>query len=538
MIAQIPVVKFADNEAQSILTNRLYHFCMSYILRRVKRYSHKPRIMSDPSGNLRNVRTIISGYLADYPEQSMICGLAASQAPASTATSNQFGDADCHPLRKGKMTLAKISKLMEDYGPDDDLVSFEKNAKKLGLNGVVEPFWEDWKFADPCEFLAPDALHAWHKFWQDHVWSWGCKLLGNQEIDRRLSVLQPRVGFHHFKQGVTRFKQHTGRETRDLQRVFLGIIADHPSVTPSIMRAFRAIMDYIYIGQYQSHSEGTLKYLENALKDFHDNKQSLSDAGLRDGKRRQGRFNIPKLEQMQHPPRLIRLLGSADQFTTDVTERCHKTEAKEPYKATNKKEFQSQMCRYSDREEKLHLFHSYLLWAAPTELAVDIGDSTTRTAKAHDFDPTDPQLFPVQYLRTASGFCSRPIRHQFGNVLGNSTTAFHLNEIASLKAQNIDDIATRYRIPDFCMAVDKAKSMLKTRYDCWFKFRLQLNAIHDDTLFLPPLTVQALPPDANMPFGRCNFVLARKNEDTRNMYGIQGKYVIAKEKLTMFTICF
>ncbi len=87
-------------------------------------------------------------------------------------------------------------------------------------------FWWDWEFADPGCFLVPDALHDWHKFMMAHPVHWVRLLLGDKEVDKRFSSLQRRVGFRHFKEGFTRFRQHTGREIRDIA------CYGHPWFTP------------------------------------------------------------------------------------------------------------------------------------------------------------------------------------------------------------------------------------------------------------------------------------------------------------------
>ena len=64
----------------------------------------------------------------------------------------------------------------------------------LRLNGVVEAFWEDWGNACLSWFLTPDVLHAWCKFFFDHCVHWVINIMGREELDHCLSVLQPHVG--------------------------------------------------------------------------------------------------------------------------------------------------------------------------------------------------------------------------------------------------------------------------------------------------------------------------------------------------------
>ena len=73
--------------------------------------------------------------------------------------------------------------------------------------------------ADPSLFLTPDALHAWHKFFFDYPLQWVINIMGGNELDRRMAALQPRVGVRHWKQGISKLKQCTGREHRKLQKI-------------------------------------------------------------------------------------------------------------------------------------------------------------------------------------------------------------------------------------------------------------------------------------------------------------------------------
>ncbi|TDL14393.1 hypothetical protein BD410DRAFT_701553, partial [Rickenella mellea] len=330
----------------------LFHLCMNIIMKPLKECSKSPMYMVDPIGDLCRVRTIYGAHMSDLPEMLVLACVSQGCSPISMARLHKFGDYPAHPLRHGAHTLQQIAELQMRCDVTD-LKALKVTCSEMGLNGVLDPFWEDWKFADPCQFLAPDALHQWHKMFMDHVVKWGRMLLGDVELDRRLSVLQPRVGFCHFSSGITRFKQHTGREQRDLQRVFVAIMAGSPLVNTQILRAFRAYLDFVYLGQYERHTDQSIELLHTVLTNFHANKKALSRAGCRDGKKRKGNFYIPKMELMHHVGYFTKLLGVSAQFTSDVTERCHIVFAKVPYAfGTNKKNYPPQMCRFIDRLER------------------------------------------------------------------------------------------------------------------------------------------------------------------------------------------
>ena len=272
MLAQIPVAKFEQVKFQGLLTNRLIHQCLDRVLHNLKQCGRKAQKMLDPNGNIRLVRTFLGAYIADLPEQQALSCVTTNYAPSSLAGPLELGDSQVHPRRDRLHTLGAIEELEKEIAAQNakgDLGKLKKIAKTYGLNGICKPFWRDWVYADPSLFLAPDALHQWHKLFIDHPVEWAKAWLGNEELDRRFSVLQPRIGFRHFRNGFTRYKQHTGKESKDIQRVYLAVIAGHPKVTQGILKALRALLDFVYLAQYESHSDVTLQYLEDALRRFH-----------------------------------------------------------------------------------------------------------------------------------------------------------------------------------------------------------------------------------------------------------------------------
>ncbi|KLO03769.1 hypothetical protein SCHPADRAFT_808955, partial [Schizopora paradoxa] len=112
--------------------------------------------------------------------------------------------------------------------------------------------------------------------------------------------------------------------------------------------------------QFDCHSSVSLSKLEASLSLFHENKMALVESGVRDGSDVESEFRIPKLELMQHVGLQAKRLGSLPQYSTEQVERCHVIMAKEPYRASNRKDFERQVCRYLDRHEKVALFSLYL----------------------------------------------------------------------------------------------------------------------------------------------------------------------------------
>ena len=521
-VAHIPVVKFIDVQMQGLLVARLYHQCLDIVCEGLKICSRHPQHMADASGMSRLVRTILIAHLADLPEQCVIAAVHTKACPSSMASHDQMGEADPAPIRHADRTLGDIDSLLRVLDPLN-LPAFQKAAKQLGLNGVHAPFWRDWQFAEPCNFLVPDALHQWRKLFMDHIVSWGRFWMGDEEITRRISVLQPMKGYRHFPIGFTHFRQHTGKEHRDLERVWVGVIAGHEKVTPDIMRCVRGFMDFVYTAQMESHSDESLNELEGYLRQFHDNKHAVSVSGARNGPGKRGEFRIPKLELMHHVVRLIRAVGAADQHSTDQTEHCHKILPKAAYSRTNHRDFIPQMCRHADRQEKIRFFSSWTKW---------------RTDPCNRFGEGEGEELDLEH--SALGETTfypglLPKRTSFKATMQNATTEFSLPTRTHATAR-VDDVAQSHRIPDLRYAMN---SFFKERYGSripmenganlpfskiivWDHMRVRLRAVHDPAIFYPPTQVQCLPPNEEMPYGRCNFVLISQNPGSR-VHGIEGE---------------
>ncbi len=244
MVGQIPVAKWHEEKDATILTRRLYHVCMDIITKNLKAASRVPVMMVDARGRWRKVRTILFVHLADLPEQHVIAGTTTSGAPSSLAVFNNFGRRRAHRLRHGSHTMGLISHIIrvKRIRPDN-LTKFRNATKILHLNGVHKPFWRDWRFADPCQFLAPDALHQWHKFFWAHPVKWAKLLMGNAEIDRRFASLQKVVGKRQFPDGFSHFGgQITMREQRDIASHLLSILPGCEFISTGCLRAFRALL--------------------------------------------------------------------------------------------------------------------------------------------------------------------------------------------------------------------------------------------------------------------------------------------------------
>ena len=118
-----------------------------------------------------------------------------------------------------------------------------------------------------------------------HLLAWTHKLTGIDEYDNHLQALQPVIRYKHFKSGIKHLSQWSGHEDQELQHVHVTITTGCPQFNSRIAQNQCAFHDFLYLVQYQSHSEGTLDYMNKALHNFHSTKDEYIKAGVRQGRR-------------------------------------------------------------------------------------------------------------------------------------------------------------------------------------------------------------------------------------------------------------
>ncbi|KAF8242216.1 hypothetical protein K440DRAFT_639384 [Wilcoxina mikolae CBS 423.85] len=210
-------------------------------------------------------------------------------------------------------------------------------------------------------------------------------------IDERFLVLPCLSDIRQFDNNLTRVKQWTGSEYKDMLKVWLAALAPLLKGHANHLKLLKSVTGFILIAGYHSHTETILRYLQNALHSisrnihlflpYHHN-QSIS--------------KIPKIHSLFHYIECIKKMDSADNSDTEVYEDAHKNLIKDGYGASNKVDYIPQMLQWEKR-----LFHiksrvsilRYIIEAAPLSAKADtyrkllMGDS-------HSCDKPIPSLNP------------------------------------------------------------------------------------------------------------------------------------------------
>ena len=544
----IPQYLHPNQRMRGVLEDRLMHECLSIVLKPLMVAAQVGIMMSDPIGNVRHCFTPLAAYIVDTPEAAMLACVRGKTSPFTMASYQQFGDNFRHPPRARSITLDQLASITVD---PNDLEAYFDACAEYRLNGVHAPFWKDWPLADPSVFLTPEPLHHWHKEFWDHDLQWCLTVVGAQELDFRFSILQPITGYRHFSGGISKLKQVTGRVHRDIQRYIVGLISG--SAPRRFVIAIRALMDLRYMAQCPAPDDDLLACIDRSLLIFHDNKDIIMMLRTRMGAKKPiENWFIPKLELMQSITSSTRNVGALIQWSADATEHAHVSEIKYPARRTNNNDYDPQICRHLDREEKLRRFaiattlKSHSTYRDPDPRPEEVpeeeeGEKEDMKEDDDEWEPDDPRtalLEEMNHTRVTTNYFSkalqvaREVLPYPPRTFIAGGTAIHLNYNPSRTGVKIEDIADDFDIPDLYAAlsdflrhdvrdrgavhrvgprrrslIDRPLTLPFDRVQVWHTVRLQQMSFHDSSIVLPAQTIHASPLGPGWPKGRRDPVL-------------------------------
>ncbi|KAI0685410.1 hypothetical protein BC835DRAFT_1408839 [Cytidiella melzeri] len=356
LLGYIPVPKLdcCTKKAKKATRYNLFHRCMRLIFESLAKAGTDRVMMTCADAKVRWIFPVLATYVADYPEQCLVACCMENRCPKCPIPADQRGE---HQDSEAYITRDQDSVL--NLLREDSLGSRTVNLKAHGLRPTYPPFWIDLPRSNIFTCFTPDLLHQLHKgVFKDHLVQWCTELIGKLELDDRFRTVPTHPNLCHFKNGISSVLQWTGCEHKEMQKVFVAIKAD--AVKPEVVRAASAATDFIYFASCKSHSCHTLESLRATLSTFHAHK----DIFIRLGTRNPEHFNIPKIHALQHYARTIRMLGSADGYSTEAPERLHIDYAKDTYRASNKRDYVIQMVNWLRRQEAVDFFDSYLEWVS------------------------------------------------------------------------------------------------------------------------------------------------------------------------------
>ncbi|KAI0281068.1 hypothetical protein BC826DRAFT_1094230 [Russula brevipes] len=406
LIGYLPIPHFNCFSDPQVPTYRIFYGCMKQILEPLRDVGRHGVEMVCADTTIRCIFPILAAYIADHPEQCLVACCKENRCPICVVPHHARGENIHSPLWSQPLTEQVLHDQAHGKQPHE--------FTEWGLRTVFSPFWAGMPHADIFTCIAPDILHQLHKgVFHDHLLQWCMTIMGVKAMDDRFKAMTNFPGLKHFKNGISGVSQWTGNEHKEMERIFLGIIAG--AVQPQVITAAKAILDFISYARYQSHTTSTLIKMQQALDKFHMVKDIFIELGVRRS------FNIPKIHSMLHYINGIQQLGSADGLNTETSERLHIDYAKQGYRASNGRDFIMQMTVWIQCQEAMIIQKSYLCW-----LGIPLQPAE---AEADDLLPIAPNTVPSKLF------------------------SYHTPNHPSICALSTSTLADVYGAPDFIKAL-------------------------------------------------------------------------------------
>ncbi|KAG8778761.1 hypothetical protein FRC12_024833 [Ceratobasidium sp. 428] len=353
IIGYLPVDSFKDVPQKPLrqrLAAQLVHYSMSRVTAPLEEAGRTGVEMWCADGYLRRVYPLLASFVADYPEQCQMACTSQSGCPKCLKKWRGRGDERRAAPRRARSTLLAIDRYLETG-----------NAKALDMLGLKKwwPWWANLPFAEFASALTPDLLHQVHKgVFKDHAVRWMQRKLGAPAIDERFASMTRAKDLRHFKNGISGVEQWTGREAKEMEKVFVPLLAEHPDLPPDLVAFIRALLDFSYIARAARLTDGELKDLNEAWREMQHLKDVLVSSGVYASLRRLD--GIHKWHQLSHYSESIRDLGTPDGYNTEAPEYLHIVYVKRGWAASNKRDAIPQIIDYCQRLEALRMHRAHL----------------------------------------------------------------------------------------------------------------------------------------------------------------------------------
>ncbi|KAG8718699.1 hypothetical protein FRC09_012250 [Ceratobasidium sp. 395] len=109
---------------------------------------------------------------------------------------------------------------------------------------------------------------------------WAQQMVGKKRINKCFVAMTCATGMRHFKKGISGVKQWTGREAKEMMKVFIPLLAEDNTISNKLVALIQLIIDFSYIAHATQLTDGELDGLREAHVEMHRLKDSVSTRRL------------------------------------------------------------------------------------------------------------------------------------------------------------------------------------------------------------------------------------------------------------------
>jgi hypothetical protein len=129
---------------------------------------------------------ILAAYIADYPEQCLVCCCGESSCPGCTCEPKCRGDV--HTPHATWRCRTQTLQILEAQANREHPPEFAQQNLR-----AINPFWADLPHCDIFRSMTPDLLHELHNGVFDHLVKWSTSAMVGEEaeVDQRYRSMTP-----------------------------------------------------------------------------------------------------------------------------------------------------------------------------------------------------------------------------------------------------------------------------------------------------------------------------------------------------------
>ena len=207
---------------QRVRNQRVFHESMRLILEPLEEEGRTGVEMTGGDGSVRRVYPILAAYVADYPEQCLVTCTKYGTCPKCQCPANELGDPTASPERTPQWTTNVMSSAKAHSVTS---AQFYEACMIQEVSGTpTDPFWKKLPLANIHDTITPDVLHQLYQGVFKHLVNWCTRIVGAEELDRRIRTLPPMHGVCHFKNSFSALSQISGSERKHMVHILLGCL--------------------------------------------------------------------------------------------------------------------------------------------------------------------------------------------------------------------------------------------------------------------------------------------------------------------------